>query len=329
MPPIQITGISTPISPFALGTAFYRMDDSAACFELLDAYVAAGGTVIDSARSYGQSEDVLGAWFAVRPDARDQVLLITKCGHGPEWKLPEPNFAVGVQKELATSLDTLKTDVIDLYILHRDNQEMPVSTILEALQQAIDSGQVRALGASNWEYRRVIEANGYAEQHGLTGFAVVSNTLSLAQPAAAFYTGLVQADPIGERWHQETGISLLPWSSQARGFFAGIVTPEMRDDPSIAMPEQPTFTSRMLKVYGTDNNFARLERAKTLGEQKGGYTAIEVALAWLLHKPFPVIPVVGPRTVDELASCRRASELSLAEDDIRWLEEGQCRTLIL
>ncbi|HCQ00672.1 MAG TPA: hypothetical protein DIT99_08235 [Candidatus Latescibacteria bacterium] len=96
----------------------------------------------------------------------------------------------------------------------------------------------------------------------------------------------------------------------------------MRDDPSIAMPEQPTFTSRMLKVYGTDDNFARLERAKDLGERKGGYTAIEVALAWLLHKPFPVIPVVGPRTVDELESCRRASELSLAEDEIRWLEEG-------
>ncbi|HCQ00673.1 MAG TPA: aldo/keto reductase, partial [Candidatus Latescibacteria bacterium] len=135
----------------------------------------------------------------------------TKCGHGPEWKLPEQNFAAGVQKELATSLDTLKTDVIDLYILHRDNQEMPVGTILEALQPAIESGQVLALGASNWEYRRVVEANEYAEQHGLTGFAVVSNTLSLAQPAAAFYTGLVHADPIGERWHQETGIPLLPW----------------------------------------------------------------------------------------------------------------------
>ena len=322
MPPIHIPGIDKPISPFALGTAFYRIDDSEHCFALLDAYVASGGTVIDSARSYGQSEDVLGHWFEARPDVRDRILLITKCGHGPELKLPEQNFAACVQEELAASLDTLRTEVIDLYVLHRDNQEMPVSTILEALQPAIVSGQVQALGASNWEYRRVIEAKGYADKHELTGFSIVSNTLSLAQPAAAFYTGLVHADPIGERWHQETGVPLLPWSSQARGFFTGVVTREMGDEPSIAEPEQPTFTSRMLKVYGTDDNFARLERAKTLGERKGGYSAIEVALAWLTHKPFPVIPVVGPRTTDELKSCQRALTLTLPADEIRWLEEG-------
>ena len=96
----------------------------------------------------------------------------------------------------------------------------------------------------------------------------------------------------------------------------------MRNDPSIAHPEQPTFTSRMLKVYGTDDNFARMKRAETLGKQKGGYTAIEITLAWLLHKPFPVIPVVGPRTTDELASCWRAAGLVLAEDEIRWVEKG-------
>lgn len=320
MTPIQINNINKPISPFALGTAFYRLDDSEACFKLLDAYIAGGGTVIDSARTYGQSEDVLGQWFKERPEAREKVLLITKCGHGPELKLPEKDFADSVEKELATSLKTLHTDVIDLYMLHRDNQEMPVGMILETLQPAVEAGHARALGASNWEYRRVIEAGEYAAKHGLTGFSIVSNTISLAQPAAAFYTGLVHTDPIGERWHQETGIPLLPWSSQARGFFAGVITKAMRDDPAIAVPDQHTFTSRMLKVYGTDENFARLERAKILGERKGGFSAIEIALAWLLHKPFPVIPVVGPRTIDELASCKRATEIKLTEEEIRALE---------
>ena len=75
----------------------------------------------------------------------------------------------------------------------------------------------------------------------------------------------------------------------------------------------------MLKVYGTKENFQRLARSKELGEKKGGYTAVEVALAWLLHKPFPIVPIVGPRTPAELASCVKATSLSLTESEIKWL----------
>ncbi len=227
-----------------------------------------------------------------------------------------------VEEELRTSLETLRTDRIDFYLLHRDNQEVPVARILEPLNAAVGSGRVRELGASNWEYRRVVEANTYAARHRLVGFSLVSNTLSLAQPAAAFYPGLVHADPIGERWHRETDIPLLPWSSQARGFFTGSYTAAMRADPALAAPESPTFTSRMLKVYATDENFGRLARAESLGASKGGFTAVEVALSWLLHKPFPVVPIVGPRTTDELASCSRAVTLKLSPEEIGWLEEG-------
>lgn len=318
MTPTRLAGIPVPVSPFALGTAFYRLETEAEHFAVLDAYLASGGTVIDSARSYGQSEDVVGSWFGVR-STRDRVLLITKCGHGPELKLPERHFAALVRQELSLSLETLHTDGIDLYLLHRDNQEMPVAAILEPLNEAVAKGHVRAIGASNWEYRRVIEANEYAERHGMTGFAVVSNTLSLARPAAAFYTGLVHTDPDGERWHEETGIPLIPWSSQARGFFTGAWTPEMRNDPAIADPETPTFDSRMLKVYATDDNFERLRRAQDLGVRKGGYTAMEVGLAWLMGKPFPVLPIVGPRSPEELASCLRAVSLTLTEEERRWV----------
>lgn len=319
MTPSQITGIDKPVSPFALGTAFYATDTAETWFEILDAYLAAGGTVIDSARAYGQSEEVLGRWFETRPGIRERVLLITKGGHGSDGKLPENNYANMVHDEVAASLRTLKTDTIDLYMLHRDNQEMPVRAILEPLNEEIASGRLRALGASNWEYRRVTEANEYADNHGLTGFAVVSNTISLARPAAAFYTGLVHTDPAGERWHQDTGIPLIPWSSQARGFFTGQYAPNMRDDPGLVSPDTPSFMGRMLKVYGTDDNFERLQRARDLGEQKGGYTAVEVALAWLLSKPFPIVPVVGPHTTDELASCLRARSLSLTDYEIEWL----------
>lgn len=320
MTPESIAGIDKPISPLALGTAFYRMETKSDHFEVLDAYVASGGTVIDSARTYGQSEDVLGAWFEARPGMRDRVLLITKCGHGPELKLPERNFADSVRRELAISLETLNTDVVDLYMLHRDNQEMPVSDVLEPLHRALDRGSVRAIGASNWEYRRVIEANEWAGRHGLAGFSIVSNTLSLARPAAAFFTGLVHVDPLGVRWHQESNIPLLPWSSQARGFFTGAWTKAMRGNPAVAHPQEPTFDSRVLKVYATDDNFERLRRAEELAGKRGGFTAMEVGLAWLLHRPFPILPVVGPRSVVEIGSCRRAAELALSSEECAWLD---------
>lgn len=320
MTPTSIHGIDKPISPIALGTAFYRLETAELHFGVLDAFMASGGTVIDSARTYGQSEDVLGRWIAGRQEIRKRLVLISKCGHGPQLKLPEKNFAASVREELEATRETLNTDVVDLYILHRDNQEMPVWTILEPLHEALADGHVRALGASNWEYRRVIEANAWAEQQGLAGFAVVSNTLSLARPAAAFYAGLVQADPIGEQWHRDTGIPLLPWSSQARGFFTGAWTREMLENRALADPKTPTFNSRMLKVYATDENFERLRRAEELGARKGGYTAMEIGLAWLTHRPFPIIPVVGPRTVEELDSCRRSIELELTEEECKWLD---------
>lgn len=308
-----ISGIHKPSSELALGTAFFNIKNKEQCFDVLDAFMEAGGTIIDSARGYGTSEDVIGFWLENRSD-RDRIIILTKCGLTADGVLPEDNYPELVLKELATSLRTLKTDYIDLYVLHRDNTMMPVWEILGPLNDAIARGQVSALGASNWEYRRVTEANEYAYKHGMKGFAIVSNNISLAVPAAAFYPGLISVSKADEEWHKTTKIPLIPWSSQARGFFTGRYTPQMRDNPDLVTDG---FTKQMLKVYGTDENFLRLVRAKELGEKKGGYTAVEVALAWLLHKPFPIIPIVGPHTREETLSCVKATGLSLTERECK------------
>ena len=310
-----IADIDKKVSQLALGTAFYNINNKETWFDILDGYIEFGGTIIDSARGYATSEEVLGLWMESR-SVREQILLITKCGLTGDGVLPEKNLPELIHSELTTSLQVLKTEYIDLYMLHRDNQQMPVAEILEPLNNEAAGGSIRALGASNWEYRRVTEANEYAYKHDMKGFAVVSNNISLPVPAAAFYKGLVSADKMGERWHEETGIPLIPWSSQARGFFAGRYSPQMRDDLASA----DGFTRRMIKVYGTDENFERFKRAKELGEKKGGYTAIEVALAWLLHKPFSIVPIVGPHTREELASCVKAISLSLTEWETKWLD---------
>ena len=75
----------------------------------------------------------------------------------------------------------------------------------------------------------------------------------------------------------------------------------------------------MIEIYCTDDNLERLRRAEELGEKKGGYSAVQISLAWLMHKSFPLVPVVGPHTREELASCVQATSLQLSDRELRWL----------
>ena len=309
----HIPGINKPVSRLALGTAFFSAADKHRCFELLDQFRSFGGTVVDSGRAYGDSEAVIGEWLEARR-AHGEMLLVTKGAHGHDAILPAEDFEEVVGGELETSLESLHTDGIDLYMLHRDNPAVPVGRIMERLNREVENRRVHALGASNWTYRRVDEANAYALHHGLVGFAVISNNLSLAAPGGPFYPNLVTVDAEGEQWHAATGIPLLSWSSLARGFFTGRYTEAIRGGES---PDD--FSARMIEVYGTEDNRERLRRAKELGEDLGGYTPVQIALAWLLHKPFPVIPVVGPHSCEELRSCADALSIHLTASQRRWL----------
>ena len=315
-----IAGIDKPVSQITLGTAFYNTRTQDRWSEILDEFVQLGGTAIDTARGYGASEEVIGHWLNTS-GVREGLVLITKCGLTSEGVLPAENLKELIETELATSLRTLNTDYVDVFMLHRDNPGLPVSDILEPLNETIACGQVKVLGASNWEYARLTEANEYAEKHGMAGFGVVSNNLSLARPSVPFYPGLVSADKQGEAWHAATGIPLIPWSSQARGFFTGRYTRAMAKE---APTDADAFTQRMLVCYGTEDNFTRIERASELGQRKGGYTAVEVALSWLLHRPFPIVPIVGTQTTSELVSCTKALTLDLTEDEQKWVDGVEC-----
>ena len=309
-------GDLTARSPrLALGTAFYRAETRDVWLAILDRFVEAGGTFIDTARDYGESEAVLGAWLGSR-GVRDRVVLATKGGQGRGHGLTPGDFAATIAVELADSLERLGTDTIDVYLLHRDSPGVPVAEIMECLNVHVARGVVGALGASNWTYARVMEANEYARRTGRRGFGVVSNNLSLAVPSAPFYPGLVSVDCEGERWHRRTGTLLLSWSSQARGFFTGRYDAAMRGHSDGV---RDGFTRRMVEVYGTDGNLERLRRAAEIGREKGGYTATQVALAWLLHRPLPVLPIVGAQTEDEFRSCLEATSLELTPGDLAFL----------
>ena len=312
-----VGGLDKPISALALGTAWYEPSRQEEHFELLDAFVACGGTLIDTARHYGSgnSETVVGAWLASR-GARGRVVVLTKGGHGT-GVLPDDDLEDSLAAEIHQSLGTLQTEHIDLYLLHRDNPAVPVGRAIDCLNAHVAAGRLGRLGASNWTYDRIADANAYAEEHGLAGFALVSNHLSLARPARAFYPGLVSTDADGLAWHRRTGIGLLPWSSGARGFFTD------RFDPDAAGgADLDEYDKQVLAVCGTEENFERRRRAQELGQSKGGYSAVQIALAWVLHQPLPIVPVIGPRTPAEVRSCVEAAAIRLTDDERDWLDLG-------
>src|SRR5207302_8132949 len=257
---------------------------------------------IDTAHIYsgGNSERALGRWLQERGGREELVIIGKGAHHNADRKRVTPE---DITSDLRDTLARLKTGYVDLYILHRDDPDVPVGPIVEALNRHLEAGRIRAFGGSNWTPERLDEANAYAAAHGLQGFTASSPHLSLAVPNGEIWAGCVDArSPEAMAWYARTQMPLFAWSSQARGFFSGRFTPENRDDATIT------------RVYYSEGNWERLRRAEELGRRKGDYTAIQVALAWVLHQPFPVFPLFGPANVEELRSSVRALDLELSPE---------------
>ena len=295
------------LSVLALGTAYLADDGEAASFELLDAWTELGGNVIDCARQYGggESERILGRWLDARGNHED-VVLITKGAHhftsglehDPSRKRVTPQH---VAADLGDSLEALRTGTIDLYFLHRDDTSQAIGPIVEALNAHVAAGRIRRFGASNWTTERIEEANAYAAAHGFEGFTASSPGLSLAEPLDNPWPDTVFARGREARdWYRRTQLPLFAWSSQAGGFFAG------RRDELVD------------RVYADERNLERLRRARELGARKG-FSANEVALAWVLHQPFPAYAIIGPRSPAELHESVVGLDVELTREEVRWL----------
>jgi aryl-alcohol dehydrogenase-like predicted oxidoreductase len=300
--------LNRDLSRLVLGSMVFNPEAPELADTLLDAWFEAGGNIVDTAHVYhgGHSERILGRWLEAR-NLRSEVVILTKgAHHNADRRRVTPE---DILCDLRDSLARLRTDTIDLYLLHRDDPDVPVEEIVDALNEQYQAGRIRAFGGSNWSTARLDAANAYAAREGLVGFTASSVHLSLAQPGGEIWPGCLDARSEADRtWYRDRQLPLFAWSSQARGFFSGTFTPE-----NIAENEL------MQRVYGRPGNWERLRRAGELGRERG-FSAIQVALAWVLHQPFPVFPIIGPATVDELSSSLRALELELSPDELAWLD---------
>jgi aryl-alcohol dehydrogenase-like predicted oxidoreductase len=247
-----------------------------------------------------------------RPGVRERLVIISKGAHPNEHRarLTPEDITCDLRDTLAR-LD----GPVDLYLLHRDDPQVPVGPIVEILDQHRRTGHIRAYGASNWTPRRIDEANAYAATHALDPFRVSSTHLSLAVQNEEHWPGALSAtDPTMRAWHERTQMPLFAWSALALGFFTGRYA---RGDDSHAT---------IRRVYFSEENWERLRRAQIIARERG-CTANQVALAWVLHQPFPVYGVIGPQTVSELRAAVTAVDVELDDAEAAWLNlESDART---
>jgi len=298
---LPIPQLNRDVSCVGLGAMPFRRGHEDAAFALADAYVGHGGNFFDTAEVYGACGEVLGEWVAARGN-RAEVIILDKGCHYPHHAL-NPS---AIHETIARSLDTLGTDYVDIWAFHRDNPEEPVGPLVEALNEEVSRGRIRAFGGSNWTAARIREANAYAEKHGLMGMAVSSPQVCLAQTREPFWAGCLTASDEDIAWYAQSGVAIVAWSSQGQGFFRDDSAPENQGDPQLAAS------------YHTPENFEKLRRARELAAGRG-VTAVQIALAYVLNLAAPIIALVGPRTLEEVASSMAGVDITLSPAEMNWL----------
>ena len=275
---------------------------------LFDQYFELGGNCFDTSHAYrgGACERNLGAWIRSR-GIRDQVVVFEKGGNPPHGT-PE-----GITRELLAGLDGLDMDRVDVWLMHRDNPEVPVGEIVDVLNEHQAAGRMTLFGVSNWSLPRLQEAKAFADRNGRNYFSLVSNQFSLARIQDAWWTidgsypyWQSASGPEFRRWFEATRMVLVPWSSQASGFFIEKEAQQPRDRD-------------LPRCYHSAANFQRRERAFELA-RKYGVNPINIALAWVLNQPFPVFPIIGTRLPGETRNCLCALDVPLTPEEVRWLD---------
>ena len=309
LPVLRLNGLEKPVSRLVLGTD--NQIDGPTLAAMADAFFEQGGTCFDTAHIYsgGMSEALLGAWICAR-GIREDVVILGKGAHPPDCT-PD-----AMARQLDESLDRLQTNYLDIYCLHRDSPDIPIAEWVDALHAEIDRGRIRVFGGSNWTAARLDAANEYARSKGRSGFALVSNNFSLARMEQPVWDGCLASSTDNFRdWHVQTGVALFPWSAQARGFFL-----DWENQPLAAARHgaDPTH-DEMQRVWGSPENLERRARAMALAKRKNT-SALHIALAYVLHQPFPTAALIGPRTPMQLADSVAACNIALSDEEVSWLD---------
>ena len=314
MRPLGRSGLQTPRLVLG-GNVFGATTRGEEAFAVLDRFVAAGGTMIDTADVYsiwvkghrgGESETLLGEWLR-RRGRRDDVLIATKVGmlkgEGGE-KLEAARIAAAAE----ASLKRLGTDCIDLYYAHKDDEETPLEETLEAFDRLVKQGKVRVLGASNYSAERLAEALGVAERLGVTPFTVLQPEYNLMTRRAGL-TPIPFEGPL-QQLCIERGLGVLPFFGLASGFLTG----KYRSEADLSKSTRGDRVANYLNPLG----MAVLTALDDIAAETGA-TLSQIALAWLAAQPGVTAPIASANRVEQLEELLGAMTLQLSVDQIERL----------
>lgn len=308
---ISIPNTDLTPSQLCLGTGnFGATIPQADAFALMDAFVEQGGNFLDTAHVYANwiptlpksiSEKTIGAWMKARNN-RHQIIIGTKGAHPDLATMHISRLTpADIVQDLNESLQHLQTDYIDLYWLHRDDPTRPVGEIIDTLAAQVAAGKIRAFGCSNWSTARMKAADDYANAHECHGFVANQPMWSLAQPNPAAFgmPGLAAMDAAMFAFHQQRGWAVIPYTSQARGFFSKVAAQGMTG-----------LSERDRQAYWNATNERRAATVQQLAQEYRA-TPTQIALAYLLCQPVPTLPVIGCRTIAHLQDSLGAAALTL------------------
>ncbi len=306
IPRVPINGMEGEISALIMGCD--NRDTLAEGAIVWDAWWEAGGNGFDTGFIYGGGlhETLLGQWMKARGVA-GEARVIVKGAHSP-YCLPDV-----IRTQLEISLERLGLVCAPIYIMHRDNPDIPVGEFVDALNQLNAEGLIGAFGGSNWTVTRLREANDYAAAKDLKPLEILNNNLSLAVMEQPVWSGCVTSNTSDAlAFLRNSRTTHLSWSSQARGYFV-----ERSERAELLEGTTPDI------CFASASNSIRFERASQLAS-KIGVRPHHVATAWVLRQDFPSLALIGPRSPGEIASTLPALAIELSERDISWLnlEDG-------
>lgn len=298
------SGLETP--PLVLGgNVFGWTVDEPASFEILDAFVAGGGTMIDSADVYsawvpgnkgGESETIIGKWLK-RRGRRDDILIATKVGFLGGLS------AAAIEAAAEGSLKRLQTDHIDLYYAHRDDPEVPLEETLEALDRLVRAGKVRSIAASQMEAPRLGQARKISRDQGLAGYEVFQVGYSMIERGK--FEG-----PLREVVLEE-GMGVLVFYALANGY----LTSKYRSEDDLRKSPRGQRVAEYLHGKGP-----RILAGLDAVAAEAGATPAQVALAWTAAQPGVTAPLASATSLSQLEELLGSMDLTLDEEQLSRLD---------
>jgi aryl-alcohol dehydrogenase-like predicted oxidoreductase len=299
------------IAPLVLGgNVFGWTIDEKRSFEVLDAFVDAGFSAIDTADSYsrwvkghegGESESIIGRWFKANPARRQRALIFTKVG-SDMGNGRKGLSAAWISQAVENSLRRLQTDVIDLYQSHWPDPDTPIEETLRAFDRLLRAGKVRAIGASNLDAAQLKNALGVAAQKSLPRYATL-------QPEYNLYDRKSFEGELQQLCEREQ-LGVITYFSLAAGFLSG----KYRSADDLAKSHRGAgvkkyLTSRGKQILGALDQVAG----------RTGATPAEVALAWVMAQPGVTAPIASATSREQLESLVKAVRLKLSAADLAQL----------